>query len=196
MKKYEDKIKAHPVVKELMGVAKDLGYASSASLTGGAVVDILDGREPKDYDISWYACGGIHDKLELHKDFKLLYESMTATTYLFKGKHKIQILKNGTETFPFLNDLILFRLDGRIDSSKNKHLRSILKNRIIMVNDYRVVDLGISRKLFKARVKKWESKGYKMHPITYKSYIKMTKHKSILRKFVEVFTGSNSETES
>ena len=196
MKKYEDKIKAHPVVKELMEVAKALGHASSAMLTGGAVVDILDGREPKDYDISWKYCDGIHDKLELHKDFKLLYESMTATTYLFKGKHKIQILKNGTETFPFLNDLILFRMDGRIDSLKNKHLRSILENRIIMVNDYRVVDLGISRKLFKARVKKWESKGYKMHPITYKSYIKMTKHKSMFRKFVEVFTGGNSETES
>jgi len=196
MKKYEDKIKAHPVVKELMEVAKALGHASSARLTGGAVVDILDGREPKDYDISWTVCDKIYDKLELHKDFKLLYESMTATTYLFKGKHKIQILKNGAETFPFLNDRILFRLDGRIDSLNNKHLRSILKNRIIMVNDYRMVDLGISRKLFKARVKKWESKGYKMHPITYKSYIRMTKHKSIFRKFVEVFTGSKSETES
>lgn len=196
MEKYEDKIKAHPVVKELMEVAKVLGYASSARLTGGAVVDILDGREPKDYDISWKACDGIHAKLGEHKDFKLLYESMTATTYLFKGRHKIQILKNGPETFPFLNDRILFKLDGRMEVKNNKHLRSILENRVIMVNDYRMVDLGIPRKLFKARVKKWESKGYKMHPITYKSYIKMTKHKSLFRKLVEVFAGSKSETES
>ncbi|HLS54066.1 MAG TPA: hypothetical protein VK031_08845 [Tissierellaceae bacterium] len=195
MKKYEDKLKAHPVVRDLIEVAKKHN-TRSAYLTGGAVVDILDGREPKDYDISWIACQNIHETLGKHKYFKLIYSSRTSTTYLFKEKYKVQILKTHERDFPFMNDRILFNLRGELEIRDNPYLLSILKERIIVVNDEMFERGGISRKLFKARVKKWESKGYKMHPITYKSYIRMTKHKSIFRRFVEVFTGSKSETES
>lgn len=194
MKKYEDIVKSHPVVKELMEICKKHPHAKSIYLTGGAVVDIIDGREPKDYDIIYTCCHGIIQKVSKNDKFRLLYTSRTSITFLFKGKHKVQLLRNKMDEFPFENDKILFRMDGIITGG-TIFAKDILDNRLIVVNDDRM-NCGISRKLFKARVKKWESKGYNIHPISYKSYLRMTKHKSILRKFVEVFTGSYSETES
>ena len=86
MKTYEDKIKAHPVVRELMEVAKDLGYASSARLTGGAVVDILDGREPKDYDISWGACPSINDYC-MDIESSRVSTTLQFSTFIIKALH-------------------------------------------------------------------------------------------------------------
>lgn len=194
MKKYEDIVKSHPVVKELMEICKKHSHTKSIFLTGGAVVDIIDGREPKDYDITYTCCHAIVERVSDNKNFRLLYTSRTSITFLFKGKHKVQLLRRKMDEFPFENDKILFRMDGIITGG-TMFAKDILDNRLIVVNDDRM-NYGISRKLFKARVKKWESKGYNIHPISYKSYLRMTKHKSILRKFVEVFTGSDSETES
>lgn len=194
MKKYEDIVKNHPVVKELMEICEKEKESKRVFLTGGAVVDIIDGREPKDYDILYHCCNTIIERVSKNDKFRLLYTSRTSITFLFKGKYKVQLLRSKQDEFPFENDKILFRMDGIITGG-TMFAKDILDHRLIIVNDDRM-NYGISRKLFKARVKKWESKGYKMHPITYKSYIRMTKHKSIFRRFVEVFTGSKSETES
>ncbi|HLS53746.1 MAG TPA: hypothetical protein VK031_07220, partial [Tissierellaceae bacterium] len=100
-KEAEGILKSHPVIKELKESIISMSKSPHAHLVGGAVVDILEGREPKDYDFNVSFCGKGWVKINENPDFKFLYNSATAITYLFKGKYVVQILEKQSEYFPF-----------------------------------------------------------------------------------------------
>ena len=79
-----------PLIKLLM--EKCNGWC----LTGGVIIDILEGRKPKDYDFRT-----LYDT-ELEKlNFKFLFETKTAITYLIEEKYTIQVLKTLAMDFDF-----------------------------------------------------------------------------------------------
>ena len=189
IKQYEQKIKSHYVVSKLIDIAKKEGYGSSFLLTGGAIFDIIDGRKPKDYDFIVECCSGLYKTLSKKQEFKVLYTSNTSITYLFDGKHIVQFLRADIADFPFENDKVLFNMKGEFDIDRSSlFLYNILNQRIIIVNHERVSNIGISRKLFKARVNKWKRKGFYIHPISYKSYLKKTHSNTFFIKLKKLFT--------
>jgi len=67
-------------------------YKGTVYLTGGAVIDCLNGVKPKDYDVFCHS-SGFEDFL-VSIGFEYMYSSKTATTFIHKiNQLTIQILK-------------------------------------------------------------------------------------------------------
>lgn len=85
--------------KSLIEIAEKLSLVSdkSVNLVGGAIIDILDGRVPKDYDFlfSGISIENVYKGLMDVEEFEFISDSNTALTYLFRGK-TVQILKKTT----------------------------------------------------------------------------------------------------
>lgn len=178
IKEYESKIKNHKVVKELMTVVNDNGWCDSVMLVGGAAVDILDGRKPKDYDIyiqdnniRQYGYREILKRLSDTDDFKLIYTSATAYTFNFKG-YKVQILKTEPSDFMFEIEKSQFSLK----KGKFQYFDIVgFESKMLIPNDEHGKIEEKDLITMKRRVKRWSQKGYKMHRITYKSTKRLLK---------------------
>ena len=172
IKKYESLIKSNQVVKDLMEFVEKEQWCDSVMLVGGAVIDILDGREPKDYDIC-IGSGNIFEygykelirRLANTDDFKLTYTSMTAYTFQFKG-NIVQVLKTTPSDFIFEIEKSRFGLRSGTFS-----FFDIIgyESKLLIPNDEQDVIRTKSLRNIKSRVKRWSEKGYKLHPVTYKS---------------------------
>lgn len=191
MKKYENILKNDKVLIELSEFLKDNNFCSSFYLTGGAVVDIIDGRKPKDYDIiTKTAISAILKKSLDTPELVLLYTSRTALTFMFKEKHIIQILKRNESSFKFtieqsmfnIKDLVLYSFCVRSYESK-----LLIPNDSIFEDDEEVV----TQKDFKIRIKKWESKGFNIHKITKQSYLGWCKKDSPWQVIKDWFKKNN-----
>lgn len=131
------------------------------NLIGGAVIDILEGRKPKDYD---FIGGGtlFTDKL-LANGFKFECKTKTATTYK-KGKTIIQILAISPQHFEYVISQAAFKLKAKkleIDeiSFKNKTLIPVSFDSMSQV------------KAALVRIPHWQNKGYSIHDKTYLSLL-------------------------
>ena len=157
----EELFKADPFVKAVL----ELDENSSIQLIGGAVIDILEKRKPKDYDLIGYVSS------TLLKDLGLMYqyETKTAKTYR-KEKLIVQILKTEKADFDFkISEAALTihaktkRLTLSIDeqSFDNKMLipcdRCWVERRNAMNTLHRIVH--------------WAAKGYKINGVTYLSLL-------------------------
>lgn len=83
--------KADPLIKVILEVEK----TSTINFIGGAVIDILEGRKVKDYDLTY-----ITDSDLKTLGFEYCYETKTAKTYK-KGDIILQKLKTASEDFDF-----------------------------------------------------------------------------------------------
>lgn len=194
MKEKEEIILKDPVVAFITSKWKEAKHCNSLFLTGGAVIDLLEGRKPKDYDFYLTSVldfnriikGGV----ELGLNFN--YTSATAVSFTWEG-NDIQVLRKDPSEFPFTIEMSKFSIRESIfEFFDNVSFSS----KILIPNDGLLFNnTDVTRTNFLNRISKWESKGYKIHPITKKSYLKCTIHKTFLDKIVAFFTKSES-TES
>lgn len=135
-------------------------------LCGGAIIDILDGNTPKDYDILGYNKSA--ESVLLKNGFKFLYESTTARTFVgLVGEKKIvvQFLKQpNTDNFDFTISTSTYNLKNgllKLDECYESRL-------LVPVNwgEKRILASGLMR------IPHWERKGFKAHHITYKSMLR------------------------
>ena len=162
LREYTDKIKDHEVIKELEPIFNALG---GATLVGGAVVDIIEGRKPKDYDFvdfgSPYLFSPDDSKLEslLDKGFEFVSETSFAYTYMFKN-HTIQFIKKPLHEFEFKISQSSYKTsNGRLSLHRNS-----FENKQLIPTNFHSHTMLLEGLL---RVPHWNSKGYTMNFITY-----------------------------
>lgn len=157
-----------PVIKYL--VEKGISF----KLVGGAVIDVYEGRKPKDYDFT---------SLSVNSDMQFIDTSNTADTYLLKigsEDHVIQVLKTKVEDFDFTISTCYaenfnFDLeDGRYSTEKSFNLvRTNLsedrtyKTKILTPCSYKPKNALSSL----IRIPHWRKKGYTVTDNTYKSLL-------------------------
>jgi hypothetical protein len=140
---------------------------SNFKLVGGAVLDLWEGRKPKDYDFL---------KLNLNKlpDAVLVDSSKTADTYMVNDI-KIQVLRTSIKDFDFtvsrncIEDYNLTYLRySHIDSFSTKlHECSSYKNKILVPASYS--RKGAINALL--RWPHWRDKGFRLTDNTYRSLL-------------------------
>jgi len=109
-----NKFVADPFIKELIKIWEEGVQNNRPSLPmtiiGGAVIDIMEGRTPKDYDIIHGSNG--ENKLLEKAGYEFKYKTKFATTY--EGKNVIQLINRPTTTFDYTISLSSLSLVRRI----------------------------------------------------------------------------------
>ncbi len=132
------------------------------SIIGGAVIDILEGRNVKDYDLYDWKQNTIDFFLE--NGFTYDYESKTSIT-IKKGKLVLQFLKNKLENFDFIISQSRFSL---VSESLTIDLLSF--NEKILIPTSFDNKMNIINSL--QRVPHWRKKGYSIPDLTYLSLVR------------------------
>lgn len=158
--------------KPLMDIVDSLFKSqtySKFSLVGGAVIDILDGKTPKDYDFVDFTSSKNYQKLN-DNGFKFISETSTAITYSFKGK-KVQFLKRMPEQFEFT----ISTSSCSFQKNKSPILtidKYVYKNRVLIPinieNWYSCL----------YRIPHWVKKGFSIDDSTYLSLVNMANKKT------------------
>lgn len=148
-----------PLLREL--IEKKVDFV----LVGGAVIDIFDGRKPKDYDFTHISFGVLASL-----NFKYSYETATATTYERESDGLIiQRLKTSAATFDFkisrakISGEDSFRYQTKIDIDADSYL-----NKLLIPQSYEP-QAALNSLM---RIPHWRKKGYEIHDMTYYSLLK------------------------
>lgn len=136
---------------------------SNIKLVGGAVVDILEGRKPKDYDFFSLT---LTEATKL--GFKYSHDSKTATTYL-KDDLVIQVLKTGIEDFDFKISQSQLSFNYQKKLSLNIDEISFDNKVLIPANKSWLEKKNALNSL--RRILHWRSKGYTINDVTYLSLL-------------------------
>jgi tRNA nucleotidyltransferase/poly(A) polymerase len=149
-----NKLKSH----KSYSILKELVNYKGINLVGGAVIDILEGREPKDYDI----IGSLNTEL-----MTFIRETKTAKTYFYKGI-TIQELKTDISDFDFKISQSSFEIKKEKESNYLEICtNSFNKKTLIPVNFVDKKNILNSLK----RIPHWRDKGYDIDKFTYLSLI-------------------------
>jgi len=157
MKDYSIKMQENRTLKLLKGLAKDAN--NDIILVGGSIFDIIDDKEPKDYDIlNWT------NKFKIYLEMRALIisDSLTAITYDLDGSI-IQLLKTKQENFHFTI----------ASNSSYKIISGTLNLDISYVNKMLIPTKWDKETLIDClyMLPKWQAKGFTINPITYSSII-------------------------
>lgn len=157
-----------PPIKELLEYLNYNRMYGTLDLVGGAVIDLLEGRKPKDYDI--ITGGGKFESILGELGYYWKYETKTSSTYV-KDNVTIQILKTQLKDFDFKISQSKFSLTGKNDLTVDKV--SFEKKVLIPISfgDKTKAINSLKRKIH------WEKKGYSMPDETYLSLCNVL-HKS------------------
>jgi len=165
----KEKVRNNAVVKSFIDLVSNRKDCHNLRLAGGAIVDILEGRTPKDYDF----VGGSDLIISYFKDngYKFVSDTCTATTYR-KDRIIVQFLKTDTYDFEFTISQASYNVkedDFDID------LLAFNDKTLIPCNWYN------KAKLFDGlrRVPHWYRKGYTIKDATYLSMLNATKPKHL-----------------
>ena len=159
LKELSKKISGHPVIKEFQTILNDARCISSMCLAGGAVVDILEGREPKDYD--FVQCPESAADAFLDAGFKYVGSSSTADTYE-RNNVVVQFLTTNITDFDFKISQSRYRI-----SKKELILdRNSFENKVLIPVSYKRRTVNTLR-----RIRHWEYKGYKASDSVYFSLL-------------------------
>lgn len=154
----EELFKADEVVKLII----DSGL-SSIRLVGGAVLDILSGKIPKDYDFL-----GTTEEQVFKLGFKYSHDTKTATTYI-KDNLILQRLKTDINDFDFkISQTNLFW-----DYSKKMQLiidETSFENKVLIPCDRCWTEKKNALNSLR-RLPHWREKGYKINDVTYLSLL-------------------------
>lgn len=159
-REFIDKFIADPIVSEL------INRRARFTLVGGAVVDIMEGRKPKDYDFT-----------ELNpyvvEDMDFVCDSRWSGTFKFKGEI-IQLLKTSTNDFEFRisqSKLHLPMIYGNstdpISNLKLTYDKISFENKVLIPIGYGKDT--VMRCLY--RIPHWRKKGYTLQDVTYYSLL-------------------------
>lgn len=166
-----NKIKNNNCIKLL---TEDLKFNSGAKLVGGAVIDLLEDRIPKDYDIKMLINDLYIDKL-LDKGYKYICETKTAYTFT-KNEFIIQFLKTEPKDFEFKIS----------QASYNFKKEELYIDKVSFNNKILIPTTFDNPKIAKEclfRIPHWKRKGYSIHDMTYLSLLNVViKSNNILNK--------------
>lgn len=156
----------------------------SFTLVGGAVIDILYGKKPKDYDFI-----NIAPIVLSNLNFKYFYETATAITYKRESDGVIiQRLKTSIDVFDFKisrskiigdNEYSEYSLD--IDIDADSYL-----NKLLIPQSYEP-QAALNSLM---RIPHWRKKGYEIHDMTYYSLLKAVASIDGLSVFKSLFKNS------
>lgn len=141
---------------------KNLSY-HSLTLVGGAVIDILNNKTPKDYD---FICSVSRESL-VEAGWHFSHSTSTADTYYFDGV-PCQMLKKPIEDFEFT----ISQSRVKINSSKISDLNLDL----LSFNNKVLIPCGWERKHAKdclLRIPHYRNKGYSIPDETYLSLVRI-----------------------
>lgn len=132
-------------------------------LTGGAIIDILHDRTPKDFDFINIPTHVIEQLPDCGYDF--ISDSSTAMTFRHRGLgYTIQILKTNIEDFDFTISASLYYLHGR---NLKIDIVSFNTNTLIPNNwDSRTSVISALR-----RIPHYRDKGFNISDVTYQSLL-------------------------
>jgi hypothetical protein len=135
-------------------------------LTGGAINDILAGRNPKDYDFEYNS--DFEKKMKESDKFKLLYTSKSAITYEYHS-NVIQLLHKERKDFPYTIEQGRFNVrNGDLQDFDHQSF----ENKILIPNSRAYEEMKIARHVIR-RLLKWQDKGYKIDHRSYGSVLKI-----------------------
>ena len=153
--KLKEKIKANDIIRMISESLPN----KNCYLVGGAIIDILEGRKPKDYDITnFYSFNRLKEK-----GFIFICETKTAYTYTFNG-FMIQFLKTTVENFEYKISQSKYKMDGT----------SLIIDKLSFENKTLIPTTFTNTKIAKEclfRIPHWQNKGYNIHPMTYLSLL-------------------------
>ncbi len=136
----------------------------SVELIGGAVIDILEGRKPKDYDFK-PGYTPTTEKLEL----EYLYETKTAKTFKTKDGLTIQFLKTNSQDFDFTISQSKIRIDYKKQMTLEiDHIS--FDNKILIPTEFAWKEKSKAINSLK-RIPHWRKKGYIIADETYLSLL-------------------------
>lgn len=148
---------------EVIKTLKELTAGTSLKLTGGAVIDILNGKTPKDFDlVAAYPSNNL--EILCSNGAKFLYSSKTAETVSYKGL-LIQLLKTNTIEFDYtINASLIHLKHNTVDYFDTVSYLS----RTLIPTEYAFNTPSKSRECIK-RLPKMESKGFSLPKISERS---------------------------
>ena len=153
-----EKLENHRVVKMLKEIF-NLSY-TDIRLVGGAVIDILDGKEPKDYDLI-----GCNEGILIKNGFIWVTDTANATT-MEKDGIKVQLLKTKTEDFDFRISTSSVRFHkGNVYYDLKEY---DITNKILIPQNYKDKK-NILNSL--SRIPHWRNKGYNISDSSYYSLL-------------------------
>lgn len=154
----EELFKANEVVKLIVE-----NNISNIKLVGGAVLDILNGKTPKDYDFL-----SITEAQILKLGFKYSHDTKTATTYI-KDNLILQKLKTDINDFDFK----ISQTTLSWDFSRKMELtvdEVSFENKVLIPCDKCWIEKKNALNSLR-RLPHWREKGYKINDITYLSLL-------------------------
>lgn len=156
------KIQSNSNIKYFHELLGEIKYGwQNLQLVGGAVIDILEDRKPKDFDFIKWSENNISTFVEA--GFEYQYETKSAKTYK-KGDITIQFINTPLENFDFKISQAYYDFKAKtltIDeiSFDNKILIPVcFENKRNAFNSLR-------------RIPHWKNKGYKINDMTYLSLL-------------------------
>lgn len=158
-----DKLNNNPTVKYIYEEVLDekIPWPESLTLVGGAVVDILEGRKPKDFD---FICNSENIIYRFKaKGFLFMHETKTATTYS-DGTITVQFLKTSVSDFEYKISQASYSFE-----SKNLTLcRTSFKYKTLIPVTFESRKAAIE---CLRRIPHWKNKGYSIPDMTYLSLL-------------------------
>lgn len=161
-----DKIMENPIIKEIYDNFEFKSYGSKPILVGGAILDILEGREPKDYDFLNDAEPALRTTLKL-LGYKYSHESKTAITYN-KGSVIVQILKTSIEDFEYT--ISQTRLIFKMNTPEFIIDKESFEGKVLVPIEF---DRPFQAVRCLLRKPHWEKKGYNLPEETYYSLLNL-----------------------
>lgn len=161
---FQEKFKEDKFIAEMItAIATSNFNSGSYLLVGGAVIDLMEGRVPKDYDV-------IDESGEFHKilkslDYTYKYDTTTSTTYQ-KGNTIVQILKADIAVF----DYTISQASLDLSNLGLEYDKTSFDNKVLIPTHHALKDcLGAFASLHR-RVH-WRNKGYNLPDETYSSLL-------------------------
>jgi hypothetical protein len=157
------KLENHPILKSF----KEIVGTQNVILTGGAIVDILDGRNPKDYD--FIGVNTLHQQKFVDAGYVLYSDTRTAKTFKNNGI-VVQFLKTKVEEFDYTISQGKFNLS----TQKLSYFDWVSYDSRTLV----CVNLDDTRNVYDAlmRLPHWYAKRFKIVPASYKSMLRFIKN--------------------
>lgn len=162
MEKYTEILKNDLFLQSLKKELETESSKPTMKLTGGAVVDILRGATPKDYDLIHNS--GLEKAMRDNKNFVLLYTSKATVTFQFNGRI-IQLLYKDVDSFPYTLEQGTFNLSNsslsNFDEQSFTHFVLVPTQKAFA--ERKIARIGVKRVLH------WQRKGWGIQDITFNS---------------------------
>jgi len=155
----EELFRKDPLIKLIL----ETEGLTSIALVGGAVIDILENRVPKDYDFNLNSFPNV-EKLDLEYQ----YETKTAKTFK-KGDLILQQLKTDASEFDFKISQSKLTIDYRKNISLTLDENSF-KNKTLIPTDICWAEKKNALNSLR-RIVHWKNKGYTINDTTYLSLL-------------------------